>query len=333
MEDNTQGRKWQLTINNPAEHGITRDTLIGLLQTLGNRAYFCLCDECGENGTYHFHVFIFRPSALKFSQLKQLFPTAHIERCIGSCQENRAYVLKDGDKYNKDENGFYEYITSKGQTKKGQNFGNFFENTELPDEKAASKNNASRVVEMIQIGATDEEIVEQVPSTYRDLDKIQRLRSTYRDKHFRSTWRDLEITYIFGKTGSGKTRGVMEQYGYENVYRVTDYSHPFDTYEGQDVIIFEEFRSNIKCGDMLNYLDGYPLLLPSRYYNRQACYTKVYLISNWSPNLQYNSMRDEDKEAFFRRMTKIIEYVSSDMQLEYPSYNEYLYSQRYGKLP
>ena len=27
---------------------------------------------------------------------------------------------------------------------------------------------------------------------------------------------------------------------------LTDYTHPFDGYKGQDVIIFEEFRSDLK---------------------------------------------------------------------------------------
>lgn len=31
---------------------------------------------------------------------------------------------------------------------------------------------------------------------------------------------------------------------------------------------------------MLNYLDGYPLMLPSRYADKAACYTEVYLVSN-----------------------------------------------------
>ena len=53
----------------------------------------------------------------------------------------------------------------------------------------------------------------------------------------------------------------------------------FDTYDGQDVLIFEEFRGGLKHGDMLNYLDGYPLLLPCRYFNRQGCYRKVFFMT------------------------------------------------------
>ena len=50
----------------------------------------------------------------------------------------------------------------------------------------------------------------------------------------------------------------MDRYGYANCCRVADCRHPFDTYDGQDVLIFEEFRVGLKHGDMLNSLDGYP---------------------------------------------------------------------------
>ena len=89
------------------------------------------------------------------------------------------------------------------------------------------------------------------------------------------------------------------------MYRVTDYDHPFDSYKGQDVIVFEEFRSSLKIQDMLNYLDGYPCELPCRYNNKLACFTKVYIITNISFNQQYINIQAESKEtwtAFCRRI-------------------------------
>ena len=46
----------------------------------------------------------------------------------------------------------------------------------------------------------------------------------------------------------------QQKYGYSNVYQVTNYEHPFDGYQGQNVIIFEEFRSSLKIDDMLKFL-------------------------------------------------------------------------------
>lgn len=90
----------------------------------------------------------------------------------------------------------------------------------------------------------------------------------------------------------------MDAYGYSNVYRVTDYAHPFDSYDCEDVIIFEEFRSSLPLGCMLNYLDIYPIKLPARYANKQACFTKIFIISNWELERQYQELQVTDKESY-----------------------------------
>ena len=148
-----------------------------------------------------------------------------------------------------------------------------------------------------------------------NLDKIERARQIVREGKYKNTFRQLEVTYIFGKSGAGKTRGVMEQYGYDKVYRVTDYDkHPWDGYDGQDVVVFEEFRSSFKVQDMLNYLDGYPLQLPCRYNNKTACFTKVYIITNIKLEDQYKAVQTEYPEtweAFLRRVHKVKAYSES----------------------
>ncbi len=48
---------------------------------------------------------------------------------------------------------------------------------------------------------------------------------------------------------------------FSNVFRITDYSCPFDSCRGQDVVVIEEFRPGFSFSDMLNYLDGYLLFV------------------------------------------------------------------------
>ncbi len=86
----------------------------------------------------------------------------------------------------------------------------------------------------------------------------------------------------------------------------------FDGYNGQDVLVFEEFNSQVPIEDMLNYLDIYPLHLPARYNDRVACYTKVYLTSNLPLEKQYRAEqwdRPETWRAFLRRIHNVIEYL------------------------
>ena len=62
---------------------------------------------------------------------------------------------------------------------------------------------------------------------------------------------------------------------------------------------------------MLNYLDGYPLELPCRFYNKYACYTKVYIITNVPIGQQYPSVQLDYPStwmAFLRRINAIVHY-------------------------
>lgn len=160
------------------------------------------------------------------------------------------------------------------------------------------------------------------------LDKIDRVRTTILTEKYKETVRlDLEVVYISGATGTGKTRGVLEKNGYSNVFRVTDYAHPFDSYNCQPVIAFEEFRSSMRISEMLLYCDIYPIELPARFSNKYACYNKVYIISNWHLEKQYTEIQREDKEsweAFLRRIHKVVIYSKDGSIKEYDSVRAYL---------
>jgi len=162
--------------------------------------------------------------------------------------------------------------------------------------------------------------MERNPDYMLNLEKIERARQAIREQQYRKTFRQLETTYIWGPTGTGKTRGVMEGQGYSGVYRVTDYAHPFDSYAGEEVLLLDEYSSNFKIRDLLNYLDGYPLTLPARYSNRVACYTKVYIISNLCLLRQYPEIRYESPAtyaALLRRIQKVRRYIGPGEYEEY----------------
>lgn len=325
--DNVQSRKWLITINNPAEHGYNHERIQEILSHVkGASLYWCMCDEEGDEcETLHTHIFLFRTSPFSAKALNNLFPNMHRDRAYGTAQECRDYVAKNGDKFNKDSEGHYRYVDSNGKVHAGINYSDtFFEFGVCPEEHQGKSSASEIILEMIRNGATNKDIVDAVPSAFKDIEKIERTRSMFRDSDFASCWRELEVTYAFGKTGSGKTRTVMEKYGYLNCYRVTDYKHPFDTYDGQDVIIFEEFRGGLKHGDMLNYLDGYPLLLPCRYFNRQACFTKVFILTNIPPDQQYPNIDKESVKAFYRRINKVVEYGENGRIREYLGVDDYL---------
>ena len=221
-------RKWLITINNPLDHGFDHARIRAAILDLPNILYWCMCDEQGDEcETLHTHVFLVALNVISHASIDARFPSFHRDIARGKSSENRAYVLKNGDKFNKQPDGSYSYKDTGGHLHEGINFSDTFEEGgELPDERQGKSRDADKIVELIKSGASNEEIVDAVASSYRDLEKIERVRSMYRDAQFKDSWRELEVTYIFGKTGSGKTRSVMDKYGYSNCFRVTDYKHP-----------------------------------------------------------------------------------------------------------
>lgn len=296
-----RSRKWLITINNPLEKGFSHQVIKDRLGQFKSLVYYCMADEIGEEGTFHTHIYFALANASRFETVKERFDGGHFDIARGTSEDNRNYVFKLG-----------KWLSDK---KKETNIEESHEEYgEMPLERQGARNDLADLYDMIKSGMSNYEILEVEPKYMLSMDKIERARQIIKENKFKSTFRELEVTYIWGLTGSGKTRGVMEKYGYENVYRVTDYKNPFDGYAGQDVIVFEEFRSSIKIQDMLCYLDGYPVPLPCRYLNKAACFTKVYIITNIDLRQQYENVQaeyPETWEAFLRRLGCIKTYSAA----------------------
>ena len=233
----SKSRKYQLTFNNPVEHGFTHEVIKTTLASFPGMQYWCMCDEIGEQGTPHTHLYLYSPNAILFSTLQQRFLGAHIEAAKGSHRENRDYICKEG-RWLDDA----KHETNLPET--------FEESGALPIERDKRESISSEILSLIQSGSSNAEILVQYPSAMNRLQHIEAARQTLLEECYSNQWRDLEVTYLWGKTGVGKTRSIMEKYGYSRVYRVTNYDHPFDDYKGQDVILFEEFRSSLPIQDI-----------------------------------------------------------------------------------
>ncbi len=311
----TQSNMYQLTINAPKEKGYEHEKIVSIItNNFKTMQYFCMADEMGS--CFHTHIFVVFSSRVRFSTVKKQFPEAHIEKCKGTVSDNVNYIKKTGK---------WEIDEEKQETKIEGSFEEY--GTKPPDSKG-KRNDMSVLYQMITDNMTNAEIIATNQDYILQIDKLDKIRTTILTERFKETIRlDMEVIYISGVTGTGKTRGVYEENGYTNVYRVTDYLHPFDGYNCQPVICFDEFRSSIRLKDMLMYCDIYPLELPSRFSNKFACYNKVYIVSNWSLEKQYHEVQNDDSEsweAFLRRIHKVYVYRKDGNIDKYDSVKEYL---------
>lgn len=307
-----QSYMYQLTINNPIEKGYTHDNIKSkIIDNFRTITYFCMADEMGA--TFHTHIFIVFTSRVRWSKIKRHFSDVHIEACKGSVSDNILYIKKEG-----------KWLDDlKNDQKIDDSFEEF--GTPPPDSKG-KRSDLSELYRMIQDNMSNSEIIHSNQDYILQIDKLDKIRNTILIDKYKDTLRlNLEVVYIFGATGTGKTRYVMENSGYSNVYRVTDYIHPFDSYSCQLVICFDEFRSSINISNMLMYCDVYPVELQSRYSNKVACYSKVFIVSNWPLEKQYSEAQINDIDtwlAFLRRITKVLIFGKNGTQ-EFNTVKEY----------
>lgn len=271
-----------------------------------------MTDEKGN--TFHTHVFAKFSSRVRFSTIKRHFPEAHIEKAKGTVSQNVDYIKKSGKWEN----------TNKSETAIE---GSFEEWGTQPQDSRGERFDMTELYHMVSDGMTNAEILAVNQDYILQIDKLDKLRTILLTEQYKNVIRfKMSVIYISGETGTGKTRGVIEKHGVENVYRVTDYQHPFDGYNCQSVICFDEFRSSLRLKDMLNYCDIYPIELPARYANKYACFDTVYIISNWTLEKQYSELQKMDKEswdAFLRRISEIHIYNNDKTITVYKSVKDY----------
>lgn len=313
MGDPKGCRKWNITINNPLDYGFTHQRIKDCIESLKSVKYWAMCDEMGS--TLHTHIIIYRNGQILFQTLKKLFPPSHIEKMMGTVAENREYLMKDGKWKG----------TDKEETKLVNTFEEF---GTVPEERQGQRNDLTALYDMIKDGKSNYEILEDNPNYMMQLEKVERCREILRYEQFKNIVREMHVEYWFGDPGSGKTSGVYKLYGgYDKVYRVTDNRNPWDGYKGQDVILFDDFRAcDFDINILLKWLDIYPLELPCRYNNKQACFTHIYFTSNISFDQLYRTVQSEDAStwnAFCRRFDLIKEFRSGS-QFDYKGYDDFL---------
>lgn len=312
FKKDTQSRSYLLCFHNLEETAVSHATIKNVLATFPTLDYFCMADEIGaETNKLHTHVFFHTRNPIRFSTLRnkltKINADFHIDSCKGTASENRNYVFKQ-DKWAKDRS---KHDTALIETQE--------EWGELPVSHQGERTDLENLLNMVEEGYTDMQIIRKNPDTsIKNLDKIGKLRAIYlTDKYLGVRRLNLRVHYVFGQTGTGKTRNILDHYGDGNVYRVTDYQHPFDHYQQEPVILFEEFRSSLRLSDMLNYLDIYPVQLPARYHQKVACYTEVIVCSNWPFELQYSELQQDPEQqstyaAWVRRFNGTVKVYKND---------------------
>ena len=278
-----RSRSWLITCNYKTRKIPTAKKIKMNLDSISGLRYYCFKTEKSTTGTKHRHLFLYFNNFRTFNGVQNFFSSCHIEAVKGDFNKAINYVKKEENKASK--------ITEWG----------------LPPHQG-KRSDLSEIMAMSRQLIPLDDIRDTYPAQY--LRYKTNITSTYQDilsKKFNNINRELYVVYIHGKTNIGKTRYVYEKYNHD-LYRVTNYKNPFDGYNCEKVIVLDEFRDSLTISEMLNLLDRYPLKLKARYNDKQACFNKVYVISNWNFFALYKKEQKHDKKTFiaFKRRFNFI---------------------------
>ena len=265
--------------------------------------YFCFQYEKGEEkGVLHLQGYMHFDRPMDMKTVHKLFPTSHLTACYGSNQESIDYCSKSKSRVDG-----YDFIES---GKKPAEIG--------------SRTDLSELIEDIIANLPYDEMLRKYPWHMLNMgDKIEKLRQNHLREKFKNIERQIHTTYIYGAEGTGKTTFAYRVLGLQfmEVFKVSNYKHSgkFDSYSCQDVILFDEFLSQIELTEMNNMLNGQPFPFPCRFTDRWACFTKAIFTSNYPLDEQYREERSKGKEpsfkGFLRRINEIIYMPEQDLYI------------------
>lgn len=132
------------------------------------------------------------------------------------------------------------------------------------------------------------------------------LRQSDEEKYQKRDW-EMDVRIYWGKTGSGKTRKVYDEFGNNNIYNKME-GKWWDNYNGEICVLFDNFNPKNNYGLSFNYfknlLDKYPMLVECKgsscqFRSKTIIFTSNYDPKDWFPNEKY-------RDVFFSKVKTII---------------------------
>lgn len=205
--------------------------------------------------------------------MKSFLKRAHWEKAKGTPKEASEYCKKDGD------------FDEVGTLSCGQ----------------GHRSDLLEIKEAIDKGANEEYIADNFFSKWvvyrRSFKAYAALKSSSR------SWA-TQVHVFWGKTGTGKTRFVMDQVMDQDFWTPGDYKW-FDGYEGQPIVIIDDYRGEYQLQMLLKLLDRYPMQVPVKGGFTEWAPRKIYITSNVHPNDWYPLADRYSVAAMFRRFNLV----------------------------
>jgi len=286
-----QGRHWCWTLNVTEDPGPVATAFAALLADKRHRFSVWQMERAPTTGQLHYQGYSELAAPVKLGGMKKLLPGAHLELRKGKREVARDYCKKpDTQVHPPEEHGDW----GKGGT--------------------GARNDIRALYEDIKKGEGVENLMENHTAAYfkyhKAVDKVSSVLSHKRKRELVPP----QCLVFWGPTGTGKTRKCYEE-APELFSLVTNSSQKqvwWDGYDAHETILFDDFYGGILPGELLKYLDRYPVRLAVKGGFTDKDWKKVYITSNRPPWMWYKDQKHWP--ALERRLTEFgsITYVGGD---------------------
>ncbi len=264
--------------------------------------YLVYQEEIGESGTHHLQGYCEFTNRTRFARAKELLggPEVHLEARRGTQEEAIAYSKKEDTRIAGAEPQEFGTPRSQGRRVDLEAFKN----------EVMSGNKRKRDLIDEHFG-----IMARYPRFYDTL--------TMMNRPARTEANPLVVTLLYGQTGLGKTRSVMERFGGNEDFFVAPLNNGtmwYDTYDGHKVVLLDDFSgaaSHISLCSLLRLLDRYPVLVPTKGSHTWWLPTEVFVTTNILPKDWFKwENRGEQYKALARRFHHVVEYKQGQEPLD-----------------
>lgn len=248
-------------------------------------------ERCPTTGRQHWQCYSELIKQSTITRLRSVFGIGHFERRNGTALQAAAYCKKDGD---------------------WTEFGSL--------SHSGTRTDLATIGRRLLDGESVQSIAATDPGKYiqygRGLDQLGRMVAKTRQR----SYRPVNVTIIWGKSGVGKTRAWFAKHGMDGYrFQYSKNNDWWDGYSGEKHILFDEFSSQISLSNMLMYLDVYPMRMEIKGGYTYADWDTVTIISNDNPQTFYSGsgVSTEKRNAFARRINCVIEMRQNYIQYNY----------------
>lgn len=178
--------------------------------------------------------------------------------------------------------------------------------------KQGHRTDLDQVTDAIKDGKSEAEIFEACPSQYIKYSTGIRRARNLKGRSRLNKYHPITVHVLWGDTRSNKTRTVLDKYGPQNVYTpiysASAQKFWFNDYDGQKILLINEFYGQARTAIMQQLLDHYRMSVESKGDTVISNWDKIYITSNIHPKDWYNSwanIPDKVQESFIERISTI----------------------------